>query len=319
MNIMKQIYLKINVFIMKVLILFIFFLISQTLNVISYENKILLKVNDQIITTIDISNEIDYLKVINKEIHKLDKKTLIQISSNNLIRDKVKKIELSKYIEEYNINDDFLQSLIKNTYRNLGFNSLDDFQNFLRQKNINIGIIEEKLIIDATWNQFIYEKFKNQIKIDEKKIKDEISNRKTKSYELSEILFNLNQNEKLNEKYELIKKSIASNGFENTAMIYSNSDTSKKGGRIGWITSTAINPTILSALSMIDLNEYTDPITIPGGFLILKINNYKSETVEVDIDKELKKAINIQINAQIKQLSNLYLNKLKKNVIINEL
>ena len=132
-------------------------------------------------------------------------------------------------------------------------------------------------------------------------------------------MFFLDANESLSEKFNKIKTSIEKNGFENTALVYSKTDSSEIGGKIGWINETAISKKILSELNSTKINTHTNPISVPGGFLILKINDYKDEKKESNIEKEVAKIINIKMNEQINQFSNLFINRLKKNIIINEI
>ena len=162
-------------------------------------------------------------------------------------------------------------------------------------------------------------KYKDQIKIDKEKIVQEIKNRKSKIYKLSEILFTLEGNDKLENKYNILNKSILEKGFLNTALIYSISDSSRKGGDLGWVNSNAISAKILKKLSFLKVNDHTGPIVVPGGFLILKIEDFKEEEIKYDIDKEIEKVVNSKLNEQINMFSNLYINKLKKDIIVNEL
>tara|TARA_B100000886_G_C20402330_1_gene483173 strand:- start:688 stop:1605 length:918 start_codon:yes stop_codon:yes gene_type:complete len=301
---------------------FIIFILSLALNskiAFGIENKILLKINSEIITTVDIANEIRYLKALNQEIKTLDQNTIITIAKNNLIKDKIKEVELLKNIKELKVDNNYLEFLKKNIYLNIGLNSLEEFRIYLGSYDLKINMIEEKLKIDTNWKKLVYTKYKNQIKIDKEKILSEVKNRKSKFYKLSEILFSLKGNDNMEEKIDIVKKSIVKNGFENTALIYSISDSSIKGGDLGWINSTAISSKILEELSSIKINEFTKPIIVPGGFLILKINDYKEEKKQYDVDEEVEKVINTKINDQLNTFSNLYLNKLKKDIIVNEL
>lgn len=299
------------------LILVIFIVNTNFSN--SFENKILLKINNEIITTIDISNEINYLKALNNSVKKIEKNLIIGIAKKSLIKDKIKEIELSKNVTKFDVDKEYTDFLLKNTYSKIGFKNINEFTNHLDNHNVKIDSVKKKIILDITWKRFIYSKYKNKINIDKNKISQEILNKKNKVYQLSEIVFNLEKNEKLNDKFNLIKKSIEVDGFKNTALKFSISDTSKNGGDLGWINSSAISSKILDGLTQINENEYTNPIRVPSGFLILKINNTKEEKAEVNIDEEIQRVINIKINDQLTQFSNLYINKVKKNIIINEL
>ena len=283
------------------------------------ENKILLKLNNEIITTVDISKEINYLKAFNKNINDLDNQKIISIAKNSLIKEKIKKIEILKYTEKLSIDKKYLDSMIEATYSKIGLNNIYQFKNHLKYYDVNMEKVEQKLTLDAYWNQIIYKKYKNKIKIDKNKISQEILNKKNKIFQLSEIVFDIKKNEKVKEKFNLIKKSIDNDGFKNAALKYSVSDTSKAGGDLGWINASAISSKILNNLSLINKNEYTKPIRVPSGFLILKINDVKKEKVQINIEEEIQKVINLKINEQLNQFSNLYINKVKKNIIINEL
>ena len=298
---------------------FILFLFLDHNFALGLENKILLKIDREIITTVDIANEIGYLQALNKNINNLDQNTLISIAKNNLIKDKIKQIELLKNLNKLEIKPDHLKFLIKNIYLKIGLANLEEFKIYLKNYGLKIEMVEEKILIDANWKQFIYVRYKNQIKIDKKKIVQEIKNRKSKIYKLSEILFTLKGNDKLEIKYNLLNKSISEKGFENTALIYSVSDSSRKGGDLGWVNSNAISPKILKKLSLLNVNDHTDPIIVPGGFLILKIQDYKEEEIKYNIDKEIEKVVNSKVNEQLNVFSNIYINKLKKDIIVNEL
>ena len=315
---------KINKFVNQLIynIFFIAIIISIFFNTklsVALENRILIKLNNEIITTVDIAQEINYLKSFNKKILELDNEKIISIAKNSIVKEKIKKIEILKYTQNLTIDEKYLSSMIEGAYSKIGLNNIDQFKNYLDDNGVNIKMVEEKLIIDAYWTQIIYNKYKDKIKIDKKKIISEISSRKNKFYNISEIMFNVEKSENLNKKYKLIKQSISENGFDNTALIYSISESSKNGGDVGWINESAISTKIKVELYSVKKGEYTKPITIPGGFLILKVNDVKEENVKIDINKEVEKVIDIKTNEQLNQFSNLYMNKIKKNIYIHEL
>ena len=302
-----------------VLVLIIVFIFFNSKFSEALENKILIKLNNEIITTVDISKEINYLKAFNKNIDQLDNQKIIKIAKNSIIKDRIKKIEILKRTKDLTIDDKYLNSMLKNAYLKIGLNSFDQFKTHLDYNDVKMNMVKEKITIDAYWKQIIYNKYIKKIKINKKKIINELSNRKNKFYNISEIMFSIEKNENFKEKLKTIKQSINNNGFENTALIYGISESSKNGGDLGWINGNALSSKIESELSILKVGEFTDPITIPGGFLILKVKNLKEESANIDIDKELQKVIDTKINEQLNQFSNLYINKVKKNIIINEL
>jgi len=140
-----------------------------------------------------------------------------------------------------------------------------------------------------------------------------------KSYLLSEIVFNLDKELSLDEKYIQIKDSIISKGFENTALLFSISNTSNSGGDLGWINENSLSLKLQREISKLNVGELTKPITIPGGFLILQLNNLKEIENKIDVDKELEKLITKETNQQLNQYSNIYFNRIKKEIKINEI
>ena len=139
------------------------------------------------------------------------------------------------------------------------------------------------------------------------------------SYNLSEILFNLKKGEQVNKKFETIKKDIEEKGFSNAALMHSISSSSKLGGKLGWIDATALNKKLNKKVSILSIGDFTDPFILPGGFLILKLNNLKKIKKKFDINEELNKVIKIKSNEQLNQFSNIYFNKIKKDIKIDKI
>ena len=167
----------------------------------------------------------------------------------------------------------------------------------------------------------VYIKYKSKVKINANEIKNEVQNKKEKmkKFFLQEILFEVKENEKLIDKHQLILDNIKNKGFENTALIFSISDTSKKNGNIGWVNENSLNNLILSEIKKIKVNEFTKPITIPGGFLILKLKDVERLDSEVNLDEEVNKIIRAKTNQQLNQYSAIFYNKIKKNIKINKI
>ena len=297
----------------------IYFLVMINFSLLANENKILLKVNNELITSIDILNEINYLTSVNQNIDNLEKNKVFEIARNSLIKDKIRKIALLSIVEKIEITDDDFERVLISNYSNTGLKTIKEISDHINRYNISDELIREKMTINAIWNQFIYDKYSKNIKINIPELKEEIlKNENQIEYLLSEIVFNLDKGQSLNEKFISIKKAIDQNGFENSALEYSISETSTSGGNIGWVSESSINKNILKKISKIDINSYTEPITIPGGFLIIKLNNKRITKREIEMDDELKKIVKVKTNEQLNQFSNIFLNKIKKDVIINE-
>ena len=303
----------------KILLIFFYSLIAFS-NASAIENKILFKVNNEIITSIDILTELKYLEMINSDFIKMPKKKAFEIAKKSLIREKIKVIELKKFFEEIKIEDEFLNRLLIDRFKSINIKSIYDFEKHFLILDISPSLIKEKISIEVMWNQLIFNKFKQNVKINKEDIKNELLTKdKQKEYLLSEILFTINENEKFDKKTNLLEKEINDKGFSQTALTYSISDTSSKGGKLGWVKETILSSKIKKIIKKIKINSYTKPIIIPGGFLILKIENIRETKNDLDLDSEINRIVKEKTNEQLNQLSNIYFNKVKKDIIINEL
>ena len=287
---------------------------------IALENKILFKVNNEIITTIDIFEEIRFLKSFNPEISNLNETDLFEISKNSILRDKVKKIEIMNFVEELKVDDKFLLGFIKNKYSKIGINSIEKFENYLSDNNLNRKNIMEKFYIQIIWNDLIFQKFKSKVVIDKEKIKNEILRNPQKKYQkellLSEITFSPDNKKNFQIKYEKILKDIESSGFKKAALIHSNSDTATNGGLIGWIKEDNLNKNIKEIISKLLPGQFSKPIRTSSGFIIIKIEDKKEYVSIFNLDKKVDEVIKFKTNNQLDQFSSMYFNKLKKDLLI---
>ena len=282
-------------------------------------NKILLKVNNEIITSVDILNEIEYLSIINDKFKKTEKNIQINIARNSLIKESIKKIELLKYKKNLQIDDKLLESIILKYFTNLNIKSLLDLDKFLREKSINADFVKRKVTIETLWNQLIYSKFYKNVKINKDEIKKSISNKKIlKEYFLSEILIDFDNNQDFNSKIELVKKTINEKSFSDAALIYSVSESSANGGKLGWIKENVLNNKIKIEINSINVGEISNPIIIPGGVLILYKEDTRKVEKKINIENEINSIVQKKINDQLKTMSAMYFNKIKKNILINE-
>ena len=286
------------------------------------ELKIKVKINNEIITNIDIDNEKSYLIFLNPDLKKLTINNQESIAKNSLIKEIIKKKELTKYFD-IKKDYDFIDNIEKDLFKRKGFDDKSKFIVFLNNNNLNYSQIREKLKIEALWNQLIFNKYSKNLKIDKNLLKNKISkkiqNSKNKyKYNLSEILFENDLSIGLEKTFKKIESSIYSIGFENTANIYGISDSSKNGGLIGWINETQVANEFIKKINSINIGEFTKPIKIPNGYLILKLNDKKEIKEKLDIEKELNKLINLEKTKQLNNFSIIFYKRLKQNIIINE-
>ena len=288
----------------------------------SAESYVVLKVNNNIITNIDIDNEFRYLMALNKDLKNIDKKIISKLAKDSIIREKIKETELMNYFD-LNQENKFIDRIMKNFYIKLGLKNEKDFINYLESYKLSYKDVKMKISIEAAWNDLVYKRYSNNIIINEEKIKKNIkklinNNNKQYAYSLSEIIFTSDKSENVENTYQLIKKSISEIGFKNTANIYSESDSSKHGGKIGWINEGQLSELIKKEIVKLKIDEHTRPITVPGGQIILYLNDKRQQERKLNFEEEFKKQILFEKNKQLNQFSKIYFNKIKKNSTISE-
>ena len=286
----------------------------------SIETRIIHNIQNEIITNIDIKNQFKYLIALNNSLQKLDKEKIYSISNESIIREKIKKIEILKNFKEIKINEDYSSVLLKNIYLRINLKSLNEFEKYLKNYGLTINNIKTKTTIDALWNELIVQKYGAKININESKIKEEIlknSKIQTKEYQLSEIIFEVTSKEEIEKKYKEVVKSIDREGFENSAAIYSFSESAKIGGDIGWINENSLNDNIKKNIKDLKHGQITKPIILSNGILILRLEDTKTLESTINVKNELKTAIIYERNRQLNEYSKIYYNKIKKNLDFN--
>ena len=303
--------------------LIILFSIISNKSIYSSEVYVVSKVNNIIITNVDVENEYRYLIALNNDLKNIDKKKIMKLAKNSIIKEIIKETELKNHFD-LNKENKYIDRILANFYKPLDLKNEKEFINYLLNYDLLFDEVKKKIVIEAAWNDLIYTKYIDKIQIDEQKIKKKINKlisdkKKQNVYLLSEILYNENNVEDNENKYKLIKKSITEIGFKSTANIHSISDTAKLGGQIGWINESQLSKIIIKKIAKLKIGEHTEPITIPGGILIINLDNIKTQEENLDFDVEFNKQIIFEKNTQLNQFSKIYYNKISKNSNISEL
>ena len=303
----------------KIFYIILFFISFYSTKLYSNIN-IVLNIENEIITNRDIQKEIGYLKTLNPKLKQLNNNQILKIAKDSLINQEIKKKEISKFLKNTSkekIVEQYLDDLISK----LNLKDIDSLKKQLIMNNsYSISEIEKKIEIDLLWNELIVLKYKNQIYVDEKKILkkiDEKLNFEEKEYFLSEIVFVKQENIMLEDYIDQIKLSINEIGFENTANIFSISESSKFGGKIGWVSKTSLSNKISEKLIDTKVGNISEPIQVGNAYLILKIENIRDKKILLDKEEEIRRLTNTEINSQLSKFSTIYFNKAKKNYKIN--
>ena len=305
----------------KYFLLSLIFLLILNFKLASAEIFIQSKINNEIISNIDIKNEKNYLLALNPNLKNLSNKDINRYAKDSLVNEKIKKIEIEKHFEILQ-NDIMIGKIISDLYSNIGISNINEFENYLRDFNVNLDLVKKKISIEIAWNDYIFTKYNKLVQINEKNIRNKIKELSKKNNVenllLSEIIFTVNEGENLESKFMEIKNSIEMIGFEESAKIYSVSESKKDGGKVGWVYKSQLSNKILNEIKKTNVGELTNPITTAGGFILLKINEKKNQLVEIDEEEEFKKAVNFEKNRQLTMYSTLQYKRAYNKAFINE-
>ena len=280
------------------------------------------KVKNEIITNIDVEHEVNYLKFLNPKLNELNKLRLNKLAVESLITEIIKKKELEK-IFDFGEENKLVDRIEDNLIVAKQIKNKSKFKEILKSKNLKYKIIKDKLKVEAMWNQLIYDKYSNNLKINKTELRQKIlsnleNKNKTFEYNLSEIMYASNANESHDTILIKIQNNLKDIGFENTANIFSISNTSKNGGLIGWVNELQLSNKIRNQIKMLEIDQVSKPIKIQNGYLLIKINDKKEFKEKINIDDQLEKLVNKERNRQLNSFSNIFYKRLKKNIEINE-
>ena len=280
-----------------------------------------MKINNEIITSYDIEQEKNYLLALNPNLREINEIQLFKIAKKSLTKEIIRKIEILKY-KELKLENPQIGNVLNGLIRNLNFSNENEFDNYLKNFSFSIDDLKKKIEIENEWKNMIYTRYKNSVNIDKEnlnlKIKNFDKNNFIFEYNLSEIVFTIKNNVNYENELQKIEDSINNNGFENTANLFSISDSSKLGGKIGWVAKKNLSSQIITKLENLNENQYTSPIKAGNNILILKVNKTRKQPNKIDKQAELDKMIIIETTNQLEKFSNIFYNKIKLNAKISE-
>jgi peptidyl-prolyl cis-trans isomerase SurA len=288
------------------------------------EIKLLKTINNQIITNYDVKKEYNYLLSLNENLKKLSLEDILKIAEESLTREIIKSDEIRKFVDIENFkNQKVVEDVVLDIMKKLNFDNITELEEHLASYDLSVDDLKNKLLIEILWNQLIVTKYQDKININKdnliKRIEEEnLLKNDIIQYDLSEIVFEINDNNELKSKKKIINESILDNGFENTANKFSISNTSRLGGYIGEIKENQLSNNIKESLSLLEIGEITDPINIGSNYLILRVNDKKIIQEKIDKKLFLKKMIDFEKQKQLDTYSQIHFNKLKINTFINE-
>ena len=303
---------------MKLVLNLIFFiLISFKFNILfAIENRIIAKVNNEIITSYDLKQTIlTTLVLANQQINQ----NIVDQSKSAALKALINSILKKKEANKYNIKLSEIE--ITEQLKNISGGDIIKFKNKFKSNNLDFSLYEDKLKTELMWRKLIFSIYQEKVKINEEEIQSELSkakkNKKTEEYRISEILVSFSsENEKLN-IINKINNQITKFGFEETALKFSESTSAIDQGDLGWVNINGLTKKISTIIIKMKINEISEPILIANSILFIKLKDKKiSNILENESDKLKKQIINSKKNELFNLYSTSHLSKIRNNSII---
>ena len=300
------------IFLVKILVI----LFSSNLFA-NVDNKIVITVEDEIITSYEVKNKVlTSLFLAKQDINQTKVDQFKKQSIELLIQEKLKIIELKKL-------DIKADNLRINTYLNsISSNNIKSLKNSFKKNNLNFDLFKKGIETQFMWQEFIYMRYKDKINIDEEIINKELTNslnskKYIKEVKLSEIEIRIDENLAIEKEVEKIRALIAKNGFANTAFTVSISPSAENKGELGWINSKSLSKKIINIISKLKIGEISQPIISQNSILFLKlVDTREARSKKVNLDEIKEKIINQKKNELFNLYSNSHLSKLRNTSFI---
>ena len=300
---------------MKVKIFFFFIIFVANLNFTldaKEITKIVVKIRNEIITNYDINSEIlATLILTKKEINQKNIDDLKQNALENLIQNRLKKIELKKYNFTRN------ETKINQYLNSISSNNIQNIKSLFQENGIDYKSFVDNIDIEIKWRNLIFNNFSKKIEINLNDIDRDIkkillNNENLISYNLSEI-----EIKKSEEKIIQVLNELKNTNFEDAVIKLSISSTSKNRGELGWVNSNLLSKEISETLEVMKIGEVSKPINRQNTVIFLKLNDKKIlENSKIDIDNLKSELINQKKNELFSLYSNSLLSKLRNTKFI---
>ncbi len=312
--------MKLKIF-FKIILLIVFIELSFSKFASATGSQIIAKVGNEIITSVDIENEILTILTISKA--ELSQDTINKtkdLAMKELIRKLIKKNEIKKYnIKDYNRND--LNKYLVRLAERLGTNK-SGLKEIFKKKGISYERFVDKYITELLWNTLIFQIYKNQITVNTIEIQNELNEKlknekKITEYDLSEIEIRTSENNEkiIEDVYSLIKNE----SFEKAVKKYSISKSVINNGKIGVVSEISLSKVYLDKIKNLNVGEVSRPIINPRTIIFIKVNDKKVKNEKQDLDAEkIKNMILLKKkNEKLELFSKSHFSNLENTTLIN--
>ena len=295
-----------------------FFCLSESYAAI--KDSLFATVGNKAITRSDIINEIKIILILNGQNFSQDYAEQIESSAiQSTIMRNLKQIEIEKYNSlKFNYAD--LNSELNQLASNINM-SLDTLKNTFIANELDFSSISNQIQTELLWNSLIFKLYKDRLSININEIEEQlklIQNKKeTEEYLISEIIVKPVPKDKLESEIKKIKNKIKIEGFEKVAMDLSISETSLKGGNLGWISENVMSEKFKDKILKTPIGTISEPILLTEGILFFKVKDKRKLERVINLEDAKNQLVNAEKQKVLKMHSLSHYEKLRRSILIN--
>ncbi len=277
-------------------------------------------VGTRAITKSDILNEVKMILIINNIKYTQDQQTELQRKAvRSLVARNIKQIEIEKNNFLTFSDNDLIYELSK-IAENIGVN-LETLKKICESQNLDFALIENETKTKLLWNSLIFHMYKDKLSINLEEIDEQLKSRKNTEnideFLISEILLKPETRDKLQKQVDDLIKEIEANGFESSAMKSSVSNSSTKGGDLGWLTKNQISKNFISIIENLPIGQVSKPIILKDGILFFKVRDKRTVKMKINLEQLKDQLVNLEKRKILDMYSMTHYDNLKRSIGVN--
>ncbi len=309
-------------------LLVIIFLVTWSLPGISTAklvDRIVAKVNGDIITLMDLESQIYSMMNPNIKNNKKEMRKIFLREKKNVLNKMIEAKLMLHYakMQKIEVSNDAIDKAIEDVKRNHHLTD-DSLKISLEREGMTMEEYRSRIKDQITLSTVVSRELKNRIKVNEKEVADYYKKNKKdflnqKEIKVKHILFLLNDEGNITEAARQKKKAqhvldLAKRGsdFEELAKKYSEGPSKDSGGNLGWITKGTMIDSFEKAAFSSDIGIVDNIVTTQYGYHVVKVEDIKRTKMKT-IKEKRSEIEEILFKQKYEKKFDSWIAELKKN------
>lgn len=276
-------------------------------------------VGNKAITRSDIMNEIKSILILNNMSYTEDnREDLTRAAVKEVVKRNIKQIEIDKN-DFLKFNQIDLNFQLENLAKKAGMD-LTSLKDICSSNGLDFTVIENQMKTELLWNSLIFQLYRNKISINIDEIDEKLrlnqNKKEFKEYLISEIVVKAVDKDELNSMIADLKKKIETEGFKNTAIKLSMSESSTNGGDLGWIDESKLSTKLKSIIDETPTGGISKAILLKENILIFQVRDKRIIEKKIDLEKLKNQLVQAEKNKILNMYSRSHYENLRRLALV---